>query len=94
MEYVIIIYMIYGVAVVLFCIAGCAYKREDEFDMYYFSPCRIYQKSRLNIVGCLLMSLTYILINPIFCFVMMLGYIMEQVCKLFDWLFHVGRKNK
>lgn len=63
----------------------------DE-DCYYFTPRTLYRLTKMNWFGCFLVSLLAWLFNPIYCSMMIIGYIIYKIYEFVDWILHVGRK--
>ena len=71
-------------------------------DVYYFSPCVLYRITKMNWFGCLFVSLLAWIVNPLYCCIMTIIYIIFYLyistrwisCKIYAfiyWIFHIGR---
>lgn len=54
----------------------------EERSHTYFMPKELYNSTKMNIVGCYIISFITFVFNPIFCVPMTIY-----------WLFHIGREN-
>ena len=57
-------------------------------DVYYFSPCVLYRLTKMNWIGCFFISLLAVIINPLYCCMMTIIYIIFHICVFMCWMFH------
>jgi len=82
------VYIAYGIIAFFFTIGFDLY----EENLFYFMPISIYRNTKMNIFGCMFVSVGYIIANPIYCIIMLIVYLCIMMYKLFYIIFHVGRK--
>lgn len=97
MKLILIGYAMYSIiSFLIFLLIQCTFQYEiNEFkriNWNYFVPFHIYNNSRLNILGCLMMSIFYILTNPLYCIIYMILYILYLIYNSIYWIMHFGRK--
>jgi len=62
-------------------------------ETFYFTPRTLYRLTEMNWFGCFLVSLLAWIFNPIYCSMMIIGYIIYTICEFVYWILHVGRKG-
>lgn len=62
-----------------------------DHNVFYFTPWTLYKLTKMNWFGCFLVSLLAWIFNPIYCSMMIIGYIIYKICEFVYWILHVGR---
>lgn len=65
----------------VFAIAGFLVTVKD-FGCFAVTPKEIYEINNMNMFACVLLSILWFIINPLY-----------DVARFIHWIFHVGRKN-
>ena len=100
----IIIELVFCIWFTFAMISPLLHMKAMDKDIYYFSPCALYRLTKMNWVGCFFISWLAVIVNPLYCCMMTIIYIIFYVCVFMRWIFykvygfiywtfHVGRRE-
>lgn len=57
-------------------------------DIYYFSPYVLHRLTKMNWFGCFFVGLLAVIVNPLYCCIMTIIYIIFHIYVFMCWMFH------
>lgn len=61
-------------------------KDSEEYEIMFYSPKEIYDRTEMNMFGCIMCSFLYFLFTPLYCVPVTIGWCIYKLC-------HVGRRD-
>lgn len=84
----IIIKLIFRIWFTLAIVSPLLHRGAMDKDIYYFSPGALYTLTKMNWFGCFFVSLLAVIVNPLYCCMMTIIYIIFYIYVFLRWLFH------